>query len=98
MKIKVLDDAHKWFQTELELGAGSYVHFFGKYGGKTNVHDGFSTGMRVERPEEPLAVFEKEGITYFVEHADDWFFSGYDLTVGYDEHKKEPIYFFQEEK
>lgn len=97
MKLTVSDKAHQWFKSELGLAEGDYLHFFGKYGGATNVHAGFSTAMRPESPEEtPMAIVTKEGITYYTAENDDWFFSDYDLSVDYDETRDEPTYFYTE--
>lgn len=96
MKITVTDKAEKWFRDELEVKDGGYVHFFGKYGGGTNVHAGFSTGMRVEEPTDAVVTMEQNGITYFIDSTDEWFFADYDLTVDFDEQKDEPIYTYSE--
>jgi conserved hypothetical protein len=34
----------------------------------------------------------ENGITYFVETGDEWFFHGHNLEVGFDEKLKEPSY------
>lgn len=96
MKITVSTAAQKWFANELEVPVGGYVHFFGKYGGKTSVHTGFSVGMRLEKPDAPVAELVQEGITYFIEATDEWFFSEYSLHVDFDKQKEEPIYGFTE--
>ena len=97
MKIKVTDKAENWFKNELGVEPGGYVHFFGKYGGATNVHVGFSTGMRVEEPTDPIATLEQNGITYFADSMDEWFFANYDLAVDFDEQKDEPVYTYTED-
>lgn len=96
MKLTVLPESQAWFQEELGVTAGDAVRFYGKYGGSTNVHTGFSTGMEVTKPENPIVTIEENGITYFVEKMDDWFFNGYDLIVDFDPHLKEPCYIYQE--
>lgn len=97
MKITVSPKAQKWFTEELELAAGDNVRFFGKYGGSTNAHAGFTTGMEVAEPHSRLLGSVVEGeINYFAEESDDWFFHGYDLSVDYDEKKDEPTYFYEE--
>lgn len=97
MKITISPKAQKWFADELELENGDNVRFFGKYGGSTNVHAGFTTGMEVAEPHrELLGSVTADGISYFAEESDDWFFHGHDLTVDYDEAKDEPTYFYTE--
>ncbi|WP_314066894.1 hypothetical protein [uncultured Vagococcus sp.] len=98
MKITVSPKAQKWFTEELELETGDNVRFFGKYGGATNVHAGFTTGMEVTEPHrELLGSVAEGGINYFAEESDDWFFHGHDLLVDYDEKKDEPTYFYTED-
>ncbi|EQC78140.1 hypothetical protein HSIEG1_339 [Enterococcus sp. HSIEG1] len=41
-------------QKELSVDQGSGVRFFGKIYGKTQIHDGFSVGMSVDKPENPI--------------------------------------------
>ncbi|MGK0550927.1 HesB/YadR/YfhF family protein [Enterococcus faecalis] len=96
MKLIVTPAAQEWFKKEIGLEPGSGVRFYGKIYGKTAVHDGFSIAMSIEAPDQPLIKEELDGITYYIEVTDDWFFKGYDLTVDYSPDKEEPIYQFHE--
>lgn len=99
MNISVTNKAVKWFEKELLLEKGNAVRFFGKTYGKTEVHDGFSVGMIVEQPDgSVLGYTEINGVTYFTNEHDHWFFSGYDLEIDYDDKKDEPVYHFHEAK
>lgn len=90
MKIEVTDSASKWFQREMGLSNGNGVSFYGKVYGKTPVHEGFSLAlMRDDSPSEVYAQTNKDGINYFVNENDRWFFKGYDLKVDFDP-KKDP--------
>ena len=40
---------------------------------------------------------EKDGIEFYVEEQDVWFFDGYDLKVAYDEDKEEVKYEYIEQ-
>lgn len=96
MKITVSEQAQNWFIEELNLTSGSGIRFFGKYGGSTNVHSGFTTGMDIAQPSEDiLGKTTEQEIIYFAETLDDWFFHGYDLEVGFDEKLGEPFYYYQ---
>ncbi|GHP12892.1 hypothetical protein YK48G_03170 [Lentilactobacillus fungorum] len=99
MKIIVTDAASKWFQTEMGLGNGNGVRFYGKVYGKTPVHDGFSLALtRDDDPNDVYTQTDKDGIHYFVDEDDRWFFKGYDLKVDFDP-KKDPenvVYTYQE--
>ena len=98
MKITVSKEAQNWFVSELELTDHVNIRFFGKYGGSTNVHTGFTTGMELAEPTPAvLATHESEQISFFVAETDEWFFAGYDLLVDYDPQANEPTYFYQEQ-
>ena len=94
MKLTITPKAQEWFKREIELSTGQGVKFYGKVYGKTQVHDGFSVGMSVDTPETPLIEENTNGMMFFVEEADEWFFKGYDLVVDYDEKLEEPKYDF----
>ncbi|WP_315305974.1 iron-sulfur cluster biosynthesis protein [Enterococcus devriesei] len=94
MKLTITSKAQTWFKQELELVEGQGIKFYGKVYGKTQVHDGFSVGMAVDTPESPLIEENVNGMLFFVEEADEWFFKGYDLVVDYDEELDEPKYEF----
>lgn len=98
MKLTITPRAQQWFKEEVGVTSDSGIRFYGKIYGKTDVHEGFSIAMSVEAPDQPLVKEEIEGITYFIEETDDWFFKGYDLLVDYDEEKDEPKYKFAENK
>ncbi|WP_326932142.1 iron-sulfur cluster biosynthesis protein [Enterococcus avium] len=94
MKLTITPKAQEWFKREIELSNGQGIKFYGKVYGKTQVHDGFSVGMSVDTPETPLIEENTNGMMFFVEEADEWFFKGYDLVVDYDEKLEEPKYDF----
>lgn len=94
MQLTVTPKAQEWFEKEVGASPDSGIRFFGKIYGKTEVHEGFSIAMSVEQPEQPLIKEVLNGIPYFIDETDDWFFNGYDLTVDYDELKDEPKYLF----
>ncbi|WP_207695663.1 hypothetical protein DOK67_0001645 [Enterococcus sp. DIV0212c] len=96
MKLTITPRAQQWFNDEVGVTSDSGIRFYGKIYGKTDVHEGFSIAMSVEAPDQPLVKEVIDGITYFIEETDDWFFKGYDLLVDYDEEKDEPKYVFAE--
>lgn len=95
MKLTITPKAQEWFKKELKLADGQGIKFYGKVYGKTQVHDGFSVGMSVDTPESPLIEENVNGMMFFVEEADEWFFKGYDLVVNFDEKLDEPEYEFE---
>ncbi|OJG91448.1 hypothetical protein RV15_GL000725 [Enterococcus silesiacus] len=98
MKLTITPRAQQWFKDEVGVTSDSGIRFYGKIYGKTDVHEGFSIAMSVEAPDQPLVKEVIDGITYFIEETDDWFFKGYDLLVDYDEETDEPKYKFAENK
>lgn len=96
MKLTITPKAQEWFKREIELGDNQGIKFYGKVYGKTQVHDGFSVGMSVDTPETPLIEENTNGMMFFVEEADEWFFKGYDLVVDYDTELNEPKYEFNQ--
>ncbi|WP_159723067.1 HesB/YadR/YfhF family protein [Enterococcus sp. CSURQ0835] len=96
MKLTMKPEALAWFKREIEVGPKQGIKFYGKVYGKTQVHDGFSVGMAVDVPEQPLIEETEDGLLFFIEQADEWFFKGYDLVVAYDEKLAEPKYKFVE--
>lgn len=98
MKIELTPAAIKWFENEVGVSPESGVRFLGKVYGETNVHEGFSVGMAVGQPEDALVKEVINGVSYFIEKNDEWFFSGYDLHVDFNAEKDEPIYTFVDQE
>lgn len=87
MKLTVTPAASKWFEDEMNVGEGNTaaIRLYGKLYGKTKVHQGFSLGLaRVLDPHQLSVVDQQDGVTYYIEKGDEWFFKGFDLTVDYD--------------
>lgn len=95
MKLNITPSAHQWFKHEVGVSTEQGVHFYGKVYGNTAIHDGFSVGLSIEAPTQTILVeVNMEGIRYFIEEMDEWFFKGYDLLVDFDAKKDEPRYQF----
>lgn len=95
MKLAVTEKAIEWFKKELVVDNGMGVRFYGKVYGKTQVHEGFSVGMAVDVPSQPVVEETIDGLLFFIDETDEWFFKGYDLVVDYDEKLDEPKYVFE---
>lgn len=84
MKISITQPAVKWFIDELELASGDFVRFFARYGGSGGIHKGFSLGISSkDQPNDPAMKIEEQGITFFVEKSDSWYFDGKDFNINY---------------
>lgn len=92
MKLQITDAATKWFENEMNVSPAqkAAIRFYGKLYGRTKVHDGFSIALARELDPHNFGVkVEKDGVTFYIEKDDLWFFKGYDLDVDYDS-KKDP--------
>ncbi|AOC91248.1 uncharacterized protein BARD7_01778 [Bacillus amyloliquefaciens] len=92
MNMKVNKDALDWYKEELELETGDQVRFFVRYGGCSNVQKGFSLGVAKDQPMNAGISTEVEGITFFIEESDLWYFDNHDLSVTYSDQSEEPVF------
>ncbi|WP_078382756.1 HesB/YadR/YfhF family protein [Sutcliffiella halmapala] len=90
MKMTMAQSALDWYKRELELKSGDNIRFHVRYGGCSTVQKGFSLGIIKENPDQPAASVEHDGITFFVEEKEEWYFDGHDLHISFDEELKEP--------
>lgn len=94
-KITLTPAASNWFQTALDLTPGNGIRFYGRVYGATNAHTGFSAAMsRCDYPTLPVVDEVIDGIHYYIQESDNWFFNGLDLQVDYDEQLDGPVYHF----
>ncbi|PFO10223.1 HesB/YadR/YfhF family protein [Bacillus sp. AFS076308] len=85
MEIGLSTAAIQWFKDEVELKKGDKVRFYVKIYGSSPVQEGFSLAFTVDN--EPIDIgvkTESEGLTFFIEGSDLWFFNGHDLFVDYN--------------
>lgn len=94
LKITIDEKAVNWYIDELQLQKGGHVQFFVRYGGCSNVQKGFSLGVIEKAPEEVGSSVDANGITFFVENRDLWYFDNHNLRVEYDEKAEEPIFHY----
>ncbi|MGE7988604.1 HesB/YadR/YfhF family protein [Lysinibacillus fusiformis] len=84
MKIALTDEAIQWFKHEMEVEPGDTIRFYARYGGSSPFHEGFSLGMTRE---EPIAIGAEsviDGVTYYIDEKDLWFFNDHNLHVDVD--------------
>ena len=77
MEIKVTRPALKWFEENINFDENKYLRFVPRLKRKTK------TGLSI-MPVKPTKIhtsFVHNGITYYIEEADIWFFPGESLTV-----------------
>ncbi len=81
MNIKVTEEALHWFKEEMEASAGDTIRFYARYGGSSPFHEGFSLGMNREEPHDYGVKEVIDGIEFYIERDDLWFFNEHDLLV-----------------
>ncbi|EFI69002.1 HesB/YadR/YfhF family protein [Lysinibacillus sp. HST-98] len=92
MNIALTDEALQWFKHEMEVEPGDTIRFYARYGGSSPFHEGFSLGMTRE---EPIAIgvqTEIDGVIYYIDEKDLWFFNDHNLHVDVDTSKDELQY------
>lgn len=86
MEIVIKDAALKWFKDEMGLQKGDKVKFYSKIYGSSPVQESYSLGFTKDNEPIDLAVnTEVDGIVFYVEGTDLWYFNGHDLHVDYNE-------------
>jgi uncharacterized protein YneR len=93
MEIVISESAVKWFKDEVGLKKGDKVKFYARIYGKSAVQENFSLGFTVDNdPIDMIVKTETEGLMFFIEGTDLWFFDEHDLHVDYNEQKDELEY------
>lgn len=90
MKIKITEEALSYFKDEMGAKAGDTIRFFAKYGGSTDLTQGFSVGVHMEDVPRPVAEEVVDGIRFAVSDQDEWLFQGEDVSVSV--HNEEIIF------
>ncbi|WP_428911090.1 HesB/YadR/YfhF family protein [Niallia sp. Krafla_26] len=85
MEISISPEAIHWFKEEMSLVKGDYLKFFAKIYGSSPVQDSYALGFAKEDPIDMIAKTERDGIIFFVESTDLWFFDGHDLHVDFND-------------
>lgn len=92
MNIHFTDTALQWFKEEMHLTTGDFVRFYVRYGGASPIQEGFSLGFNKEEPIEVGIKEIHDGVVFYVEEKDLWYFKNYDLYVDYDQRADGPVY------
>ncbi|WZU01955.1 Fe-S cluster assembly protein HesB [Erysipelothrix sp. D19-032] len=78
MKLTITNEAAKWYIEEMGLVPGDSIKFFGKVYGP---HGGFSFAIAKEEPTNPLMLITEEGVNFYVEQFDEWFFNDKEVNI-----------------
>ncbi|MCA1030196.1 HesB/YadR/YfhF family protein [Bacillus timonensis] len=90
MNLTVNEQAFNWYVEELALQSGDSIRFYVRYGGFSTFQPGLSLGISKDTPENPIAIYSKKDITFFIEHDDEWYFKNHSLSVTFSERLNEP--------
>ena len=90
MKINMSEQVFQWYKEELALHEGDCIRFYIRYGGLNSSIKGFSLGMEMDTPQQTHAKVENDGITFFIEDCDTWYFDDKDLVIDFNENLGEP--------
>lgn len=85
MEINLSDSALKWFKEEIGVNSGDKVRFYAKFYGTSPVQEGYSLGFSKDDPINASVSKDYDGIVFFVEESDLWYFDSHNLHVEYDE-------------
>lgn len=85
MKIVITQEAFNWFKEEMDVKKGDHVKFYAKIYGSSPVQEGYALGFSKDDPIDMAVSTEVEGVIFFVDETDLWFFDGHDLHVEYNE-------------
>lgn len=99
MNLKVSPEAVKWFERSIGIPAdqkGAGIRFKSKIYGSSPINESFALALQVEEAQDPIASYQEgeDGLLFFVESRDAWFFDGHDLLVEYDPDRDEPSYVY----
>jgi uncharacterized protein YneR len=90
MKIEISDAALKWFKEDVEVKSGDMVKFYSQIYGSSPVQESFSLAFTVDNEPIDMPVSKVvDGITFYIEESDLWFFNGHDLHVDFNERNDE---------
>jgi len=85
MKIIISNEAYNWFKDEMDIESGDAIRFYVRYGGSSPFHEAFSLGVNREKPHQAGIQLERDGILFYIEKDDEWFFNEHDLHVHVNE-------------
>ncbi len=94
MNIQIQHKAAAWYKNELDLAEGQFVRFFARYGGASTIQSGFSLGISTEEPVDMGALTEQDGISFYIEEKDLWYFDGHNLLIEWNGDRNEPVFRF----
>lgn len=97
MLISIDERAAKWFTEEFEYNSPFSIRLFPQYAGFGEKHKGYSLAFSAEMPTNASFSKELNGITFYVEGNDLWFFESTETYLSVDDLHHELQISFKEE-
>lgn len=90
-------EAIQWFKEEVGVKTGEKIKFYPQFYGSSPIQPGYSLAFAKQDDIDPIATYEKDGIIFFVENMDEWYFANHNLHIEYNEQKDEIEYHYIKE-
>ena len=84
MFISIDEEASSWFRKEFEITKPFSIRMFPQYAGFGQKHKGYSLAFSAETPSNAGFIKEVNGISFFVEGNDVWFFEDTETSMSID--------------
>lgn len=85
MTIKIDQEAFKWFEREFETPKPFHIRLYPQYAGFGDKNKGYSLAFSLETPAIAAEQQIIDGITFYVESNDTWFFNETDVEIKYSD-------------
>jgi uncharacterized protein YneR len=89
MFISIDERAASWFTSEFEVNKPVNIRMFPQYAGFGNKHKGFSLAFSAEKPANVGYTNVVNGITFFIDVNDVWFFEETETCLTVDNYSDE---------
>jgi uncharacterized protein YneR len=98
MFISVDEKAAAWFTKEFDINNPLMIRMYPQYAGFGEKHKGYTLAFSAEAPTNASYAKEVNGITFFIEGNDVWFFEDTKTYLSFNEKVDELEILFQEEQ
>lgn len=87
--ILIDDKAFKWFEAEFQTAKPFSIRLYPQYAGFGEKNKGYSLAFALEVPTNCCEKQERDGITFYVESNDKWFFEQTDIEIKFNDSMSE---------
>jgi uncharacterized protein YneR len=85
MFLSLDEKAFSWFSDEFEIKAPLSIRLYPQYAGFGQKHKGYTLAFSAEVPTDVSFLKEMNGVIFYVEESDRWFFENTKTILSYDE-------------